>query len=498
MSRLPLLPNHAWFFELLHPRMVNSSRWDIVTMLEIPRDVSRAQIESAAKAVWQGHAGLRLNFPVVNGERFQEVLAADTPAPISHIDLSAVPPEQQSQMVERLALDARFSLSIAAGRLLRFVHLRLGPTVPGRLLVVSHHLLMDAFSSSIVNGDLARALAQAAAGEVPRLPVGARYEDCVEAMHEFAATAALREVDYWTGLAKGCRRTLDFETPPPEDGVTLWSTMHSSVTTRVEDLGTCARELAGGSLEAIAVAGVGDALTSGSGEALLVQIMNHGRGLQHQGAPVLPARAFRTVGWFAMAGVHRIPARGASSVRAYVRSIAESIDRAPNRGLGLAMLRWATPRSARPAEIDAVWDAARVQINFAVPPPSRKQPDSPYKRAPEGVGLPHDLMEPRLPLHVLAGVSAEGFWVRYEYDPTKIRDASIHSSMHTTESTLHKLASNVVGGRTETGGSRGALVTRPPESVDKTAPARPETCHSVFRFPLLSRADLVADDVIRG
>ncbi|MGK3998773.1 amino acid adenylation domain-containing protein [Sorangium sp. So ce1024] len=198
---VPLTPIQRWFFEHCGP---NPHHWNQTVLLEPRAPIALEVLEAAVAAVAARHDALRLRFTCEGGAWRQRY--ADTPgAATTRVDLSGVPAGEQAAALARAAGEWQARLHLGEGPLLRAVLFDLGsegaarrpgwpegepgsgaegaarrpgaPDVeppPGprssRLLLVAHHLVVDAVSWRILIEDLQTACQQRAAGEPIQLP----------------------------------------------------------------------------------------------------------------------------------------------------------------------------------------------------------------------------------------------------------------------------------------------------------------------------------------
>src|SRR5262249_36820550 len=127
-------------------------------------------LEQAIQHLLYHHDALRLRFAEDGG--WQATSAApDDSSPFERADLSALAPEAQDEAVRAIAAAAQASLNLAAGPLLRVPWIDHGPARPAMLLMVIHHLAVDAISWSILLDDLQGAYMQLQGGAPVVLPL---------------------------------------------------------------------------------------------------------------------------------------------------------------------------------------------------------------------------------------------------------------------------------------------------------------------------------------
>ncbi|OKI00759.1 non-ribosomal peptide synthetase [Streptomyces sp. CB02923] len=121
------------------------------------------------------HAALRACFRRVSGARMVQVIAREVELPWQETDLSGLAPDTADAEAERLAAEERARrFDLATAPLLRVLLIRLGAD-RHRMVVTSHHILMDGWSMPIVLAELSAAYA--ADGDGTALPPTASYRD---------------------------------------------------------------------------------------------------------------------------------------------------------------------------------------------------------------------------------------------------------------------------------------------------------------------------------
>ncbi len=165
---VPLTPIQRWYFERKLPE---SHHFNQALLLGVPADLREGLLERALGALVEHHDSLRLRFTREGGEWIQRYEDADLSPILCVVDLSMLSVSEQSQQIESAAASFQASLNLAHGPLLRFVIFRLGATRPGRLLIIIHHLLVDAVSWRILLEDISTAYRQLYVGEIVRLPL---------------------------------------------------------------------------------------------------------------------------------------------------------------------------------------------------------------------------------------------------------------------------------------------------------------------------------------
>lgn len=405
----------------LYPNLLNPSRWSLVRLYRLPAGLGREPVRASVRDLWRRHDALRVHVRHTTDGWRQRVADPATPEPFRAVDLTRVPPDERRTEIERLAVEAHSTLNLEAGPVARFLHLYLGDDEPGRLLVLVHHFAADGLSFARIQSDLDTLLAAHATGGQTRMPRGAAYRDCVEAMVDYSRSADLRrELDHWR--AQPWQDCADLPTDYPAHTA---DTPRSWTTLQVRLGGADAHALAqrlpaalGVDLDDIVLAAVAETLTTWSGGALCLQNVHHGRTLKRDPdarVPVLPPRAQRTVGWFSVHGCLVVPPRTEGDPADYLRRVRQCATAPPNRGAGITPLRWTTPVGEHTELLTQAWRSAQILYNFGGLG-GRLDADRVLGVADEATGHRADPLEPHRQLHVRASYGGDDLTMNWDYD----------------------------------------------------------------------------------
>ncbi|PPK68806.1 non-ribosomal peptide synthetase [Actinokineospora auranticolor] len=243
----------------------------------------------------------------------------------------------------------------AAGTVVRAVWVDAGDT--GRLVLVAHHLAVDAVSWGILLPDLRAAYDQVVSGGTPDLdPATTPYRQWARRLADQASSAGtVAEIDHWAATLDGA----DTELAQPTGQSHSWSRTVSGVE---------AWNLVG-HLPSAFHCGVQEVLLAGLAGAVarwrdapagvLVDVEGHGRHAV-DGEDLL-----RTVGWFTSVHPVRLDVTGIDLAGAAVgtaaagellKSVKERVRAVPGDGLGYGLLRHLNPDTAgRLADLPSAW-----------------------------------------------------------------------------------------------------------------------------------------------
>ncbi|AYN30694.1 non-ribosomal peptide synthetase [Streptomyces albus] len=269
------------------------------------------------------------------------------------------------EAVARYSREAVAELDPAAGRMLRAVHFDRGPGHGGRLLLLAHHLVVDAVSWRVLLPDLAQLCAEEA-GVLP--PVEVSFRTWARALHEGAA-ARREELPYWKQVLAPRPETGTLPAPDPARDT-------PDTLGRYEDQVPAAlAEAVLGEVTAAFHCTEQDVLLAALTLAVarrhalsepLVRLEGHGRD-----AGVLDGREpSRTVGWFTSVHPVRLGLGGADAARAFtdpaeagrvLKHVKEQLRAIPGGGLGYGQLRH-LDAAARP--VLAALEEPRIGFNY--------------------------------------------------------------------------------------------------------------------------------------
>jgi amino acid adenylation domain-containing protein/non-ribosomal peptide synthase protein (TIGR01720 family) len=255
------------------------------------------------------------------------------------LDLGGLPPAARAKALEAAAARAQASLDLAAGPLLRVVLARLGAGEPGRLLLVTHHLVSDGVSLRILLEDLGAAVARLAAGRPPEPPVRtASYRRWAEHLAAVAESEAVRsELPFWLDPRRA-------EVPPlPRDGERepgrAGDQRRVVVALEADETAALLHQVPRAyrtQINDALLAALGEALAGWTGSRLaLVELEGHGR--EAVGDDTVDVS--RTVGWFTSFVPVLLDLRGAVTPGDALKTVKETLRSMPSRGVGHGLLR---------------------------------------------------------------------------------------------------------------------------------------------------------------
>jgi amino acid adenylation domain-containing protein/non-ribosomal peptide synthase protein (TIGR01720 family) len=335
-------PIQHWFFE---QRLSQPEHWNQAAWFEAPAGLDLPALRAALDQLIAHHPMLRARFHKAGDEWQQEVLREVAPVRVERVSLAGLDPAAQDAQMVATAGRLHASLDLADGPLVVGGVFELGADQPPRLLLIIHHLIVDAVSWSIIASDLAVAYRQITRGEVVALPEPTTsYGRWAQTLAALAGSDALRkEAAYWL-------QTIDLPPPLPRDPAAGGNTEGESrlITTSLDaqHTGFLLREAHVAyhtRVEDILLAALARAMSRWTGDqSLLLTLEHHGR------EDIDPqVDVSRTIGWFTSLFPVHISLSDPADPGADLRAVKEHLRRVPRNGIGYGILRYLADDTVR-------------------------------------------------------------------------------------------------------------------------------------------------------
>ena len=339
---VPLTPIQRWFFE---QNLAGPHHWNQAILFEAGQELRPDVLAGVVTALLAHHDALRLTFPA-GGEAPAHLSPAVVPVPLTVVDLSELP--DAAAAVQAGVAQAQASLDLASGPLLRAVNFRMGHGAPGRLLLVLHHLVVDAVSWRILLQDLETAHRQISAGETVALPPKTTsFKQWAERLAEHARSdATRRELALWSEWAQVEVAPLPLDILGGDN--TEGSLQRVVVSLSVEETQTLLRAAPGvfrAKVDEVILAALTETLVSWiGGDTVRVTLERHGR------EPLFDdVDLSRTVGWFTALCPLLLDLGGIDGPESLVREVKERVRQVPHGGIGFGLLHYLDGGALAPA-----------------------------------------------------------------------------------------------------------------------------------------------------
>jgi amino acid adenylation domain-containing protein/non-ribosomal peptide synthase protein (TIGR01720 family) len=330
-GEVPLTPVQRWFLEQDHPE---PHHFNLALALQARRPLDAAALERACAALLAHHDALRLRF-TRGPDGWRQVNAAPSlETPFTVIDLTAEA-DREAAFTARAA-ELQRSLELERGPLVRFALFRTEGAAD-RVLLVAHHLVLDAVTLRLIAEDLETAYAQAAegAGEIHLPKKTTSFRHWARRLAEHARSGEVRaQAPFW--MAQGDVRPLPVEgegANPEGEAARLGVELGEEETRALLHDVPHAYQT---QVNDVLLAALARAFRGWTGErALLVDLEGHGREDLFDDVDLS-----RTAGWFTAIHPVRLELPDDEGEGAAIKAVKEQLRAVPEKGISYGLLRW--------------------------------------------------------------------------------------------------------------------------------------------------------------
>ncbi len=334
---LPATALQRWFFE---QRFASPEHWNMAVLLEVRADYGPTLLRTALAELLRHHDGLRQRFEAAADGVHARIDGVDAELPFDVHDLGALPADARVRELESLAIRVQTGLDLARGPLVRAALFLLGPDEPPRLLVVAHHLVVDAVSWRIMLEDFRTICEALRLGAPVGLPAKTTsFRSWAEQMEEYARSAELAaEAGYWASVTSAATGVLPVDFPDARERNTVGEADRVTVLLGAEQTAALLHEV-----PAVYHTQINDALLTALGRTLsrwtgrdahLVEVEGHGRQELSEGTDLS-----RTVGWFTAVHPVLLEVGADDGAAEAIKRVKEQLRGVPRGGIGHALLR---------------------------------------------------------------------------------------------------------------------------------------------------------------
>lgn len=297
-----------------------------------------------------------------NPAGFAEIVEPEATEPaVAVVDLRETADENLDAIVSGHVDDRNASLDLTEGPMVALTYFDLGPARPPRLLISSHWLVMDYYSSRVFYEDLRTAYFQLERGdEVSLPPKTASLPQCFEQLdHYVRSSEVTRQRPHWRAFADQYESLpVDHRTGPNlQSSADRYMTVVGG-TTAATVLDRLPRER-GFEVREILLTALLRTVTEWSGsDGVTVELEGHGR-----------ERAFgeldvsRTIGRFSTMSPARLSRSGELCVLDELAETRDQLRSVPFHGVGYGLLRYLHPDPEVAAELEPV-SAPELGFNY--------------------------------------------------------------------------------------------------------------------------------------
>ena len=410
-------------------------------LLEVRTPLKHQTIDRAIQHMMAHHDALRHRFTKLanstwqqHGQPIEERPLLET-VDLTNIDRAALP-----SAIERVATDYQASLDLSAGPLLRAIYFDLGPQRHARLLLIVHHLVVDAVSWRLLLDDLCLACSQLVNHlpvELPRKTTS--FAAWASRLASWSTTdAVLPELDYWRSQTAATPVRNDHELGPDDvasaDSVELQ--LAEDVTSQLLH---AANEAYHTRPQELLVTALAMALAEHARDACVaIELEGHGREALFDDVDLS-----RTVGWFTSLYPLAIDFSSCNPLGDRLCYLKERLRHVPHAGLGFGALRWLAPPTVQ--QQLATLPRPDISFNYLGQFDHLLPADALFALAYEPTGLQRSLLGMRPHTwEILAYIRHGRLHVSWNYSQNRHRRDTIQQLTASFARCLHELISHTL------------------------------------------------------
>ncbi|MEM9799200.1 MAG: amino acid adenylation domain-containing protein [Planctomycetota bacterium] len=332
-GEIPLTAIQRWFFSLDLPERAH---WNLTALVPVPREVSATTLERALSVVLGAHEALRTSF-VRSEIGWRQVRGRVPTAASVDLDLAAIPASERAGERERRASELHRSLDLENGPLVRTMRIRAVDGTTDELLVIAHHLVVDAVSLGTITEDIERAVDRLGRGLDADLPPAVPFGRWARRLESLARSDAMdAELSYWTDLLRGAvelpldgsRERRASSTTDEDFSVIAVDAATTEALLREAPAAYAARALD------LLLTALGRVLGRWAGlESIVIDLERHGREGERVGL-----EPSRIVGWLTAVAPIAIGTHADDDLGTAIKSVKESLRAQPFGGIGFGLV----------------------------------------------------------------------------------------------------------------------------------------------------------------
>ena len=338
---VPLTPIQQWFFDR---SLVEPHHWNQSIILNVGEPIEPDLLVDIVRRLLMQHDALRLRYDHLEAGWQQRIGDIDDDTPVCHIDLSAVPREELQAAIETTAQDVQRSLNLSTGPVVRVAFLDSGTAETSRLLIVIHHLAIDAVSWTFLLEDFQVIFQALKSGRTPVLPPKTTsFLAWSNHLRDYSRSDALKEdEEFWVNIAR--QEFPVFPVDFPSGFNSEGSSRIIEVSLSVDETDALLRSLPRThrtEINEVLLAAMMQALVRKFGLfRAMVDVENHGR------EEIVPGVDLsRTVGWFTSLVPVPLELTGHEEPLEALQCVKMQVRRIPKKGIGYGLLRYLSTQS---------------------------------------------------------------------------------------------------------------------------------------------------------
>ena len=329
---VPLTPIQHWFFAQQPPR---ADHFNQSVLLDVDARVDADQLENALQQLLSRHEALRLRFRHHDGVWLQELPEQTAAIELQRVGLPSAA-EDCERLMQLIEAHLNESLDLDGGRLVAAALFEPAGGQARQLLLIAHHLVVDAVSWLFLLEDLDSACKQLAAGQTISLP--ARTSSCrswAQSLQQDAVSPATRrEQPFWSSAHDGQAIPLPHAGIQESTRRCLSVILPAEPTQRLLDQALSTWHM---QMHEVMLAALAMTLAKHTGRPdINISLESHGR--EDLGAGI---DTTRTVGWFTALYPVALHIDAAVSLDDTLQAVRQRLREVPRHGIGYGLLNYA-------------------------------------------------------------------------------------------------------------------------------------------------------------
>lgn len=333
-----LTPIQNWFFS---QGLEKPHHWNQSQILKLQAPLKPSMVADILSYLMQHHDALRLTYPTRDGQHTGHHIKPLQEAPLKHVDLAELSEQASRDAILAEANDMQASFDLSDGPLFKAALFSMAHNSQV-LLLVAHHLIMDAMSWRILLEDLETLTTQALAGKA--LDLGRKttaFRDYATILWQQDAT---EEAAYWQAVQQTQAAALPMAAPQTRARLATYAKLELVIPKDVTLalMGPAQRPYRT-NLEELVLTGMLHALCQWTGQSQQkIHLERHGRDLSDSRLDLS-----RTVGWFTTLFPVAFELGNPAAIEDRLKRVKESLRQVPNGGRGYG-LHYHTQQAAKP------------------------------------------------------------------------------------------------------------------------------------------------------
>lgn len=335
-GEVTLTPIQKWFFS---ENFSESHHWNQSVLLELNQPLKPELLKQTLGYLLEHHDGLRLHF-IQTTSQIQQINADhNNSIPFVQYDFSQLSPTEQQTAITNTATELHKSLDLSSTPLVRVAWFNCGATQPSRLLIIIHHLVVDAVSWRILLTDLQTVYQQLSQGEAIKFPPKTTsFQQWGKRLPEYANSSDLTsELNYWLTPSRQQVVPLPVDNNAGKNTIATAQTLSTTLSVELtqallQEVPTIYRT----QINEILLTALGNVLIKFTGNThQLIALEGHGRETIFEDVDLS-----RTVGWFTSIFPVLLNLGQKEDLIEQLKAVKEQVRGIPQGGIGYGLLRY--------------------------------------------------------------------------------------------------------------------------------------------------------------